>query len=160
MVEDVVRALGLLTLGSRLKRLGERLQADTQQVIDEGGLPVQASQFPVLAAIDRLGPLTVGELAQALGVTQPGATRTVAQLAAAGLIRVEQPPEDQRRRLAALTPEGRRLLERGKSEVWPRVERAVGELCSGLTGPLLDQLGRIEEGLAAAPLIRRGGPKP
>ena len=31
MVEDVVRALGYLTLGTRMKRIGERLQADTQR---------------------------------------------------------------------------------------------------------------------------------
>ncbi|MGO7161526.1 transcriptional regulator, partial [Rhizobium johnstonii] len=35
MVEDVVRTLGFLCMGSRLRRIGERLQADTQQVIDE-----------------------------------------------------------------------------------------------------------------------------
>ncbi|WP_197362412.1 MarR family transcriptional regulator, partial [Streptomyces clavuligerus] len=80
MVEDVVRTLGFLCLGSRLRRIGERLQADTQQVIDEAGLSIQAGKYPFLAAIDLSGPLTIGELAQAVGITQPGATRTIGQL--------------------------------------------------------------------------------
>ena len=71
MADDVVRALGHLALGTRLKRIGERLQAQTQRVLDAHELGIQAAQFPFLAAIDRIGPATVGELAEAVGVTQP-----------------------------------------------------------------------------------------
>ena len=46
MVEDVVRAFGFLCLGSRLKRIGERLQADTQRIMDEMDVPLQASHTP------------------------------------------------------------------------------------------------------------------
>ena len=53
LVEDVVRSFGFLTLGSRMKRIGEKLQADTQKIMDELGAPLQASQYPFLAAIDR-----------------------------------------------------------------------------------------------------------
>jgi DNA-binding MarR family transcriptional regulator len=155
MVEDVVRTLGFLTLGSRFKRIGERLQADTQRIMDEMGVPLQASQYPFLAAVDRLGPLTIGELADAVGITQPGATRALAQLVDSGVLDARQAPEDQRRKVVKLTKKGRRLVETAKREVWPRVEEAVRDLCSGLSGPLLDQLGAIEDGLAAAPLPRR-----
>jgi DNA-binding MarR family transcriptional regulator len=155
MVEDVVRTLGFLTLGSRFKRIGERLQADTQRIMDEMGVPLQASQYPFLAAIDRLGPLTIGELADAVGITQPGATRALAQLVDSGVLDARQAPEDQRRKVVKLTKKGRRLVETAKREVWPRVEEAVRDLCGGLSGPLLDQLGAIEDGLAAAPLRRR-----
>jgi DNA-binding MarR family transcriptional regulator len=155
MVEDVVRTLGFLTLGSRFKRIGERLQADTQRIMDDMGVPLQASQYPFLAAVDRLGPLTIGELADAVGITQPGATRALAQLVDSGVLDARQAPEDQRRKIISLTKKGRRLVETAKREVWPSVEEAVRDLCGGLSGPLLDQLGAIEDGLAAAPLARR-----
>ena len=155
MVEDVVRAFGYLTLGTRMKRIGERLQAETQKVIDGFGAPVQASQYPFLAAVDRLGPLTVGELAEAIGITQPGATRTVGQLVEAGVLESAPAPDDQRRRIVSLTKEGRRLVLTAKRDVWPRIREAVADLCAGLDGPLLDQLAAIEDGLAAAPLHRR-----
>jgi hypothetical protein len=32
----------------------------------------------------------------------------------------------------------------------------VAELCGGLSGPILEQLAAIEDGLAEAPLARRG----
>src|SRR3979411_1546422 len=79
-----VRSLGFLCLGSRLKRIGEQLQADTQRLLDGLDVPVQSSQYPLLAALDRLGPLAVGELSPSLGTTQPGVTRSVSHLADLG----------------------------------------------------------------------------
>lgn len=155
MVEDVVRALGYLCLGTRLKRIGERLQADTQKIIDAFDGPVQPALHPPLAAIDRLGPLGIGELAEALGITQPGATRSVAELVRLGLVAAEQPPDDQRRRLITLTSAGRAVVDQGKSAIWPRIEAAVADLCRDLPGPFLEQLAAIEDRLRECPLDRR-----
>ncbi|AUW42413.1 MarR family winged helix-turn-helix transcriptional regulator [Rhizobium leguminosarum] len=155
MVEDVVRTLGFLCMGSRLRRIGERLQADTQQVIDEAGLGIQAGQYPFLAAIDRAGPLTIGELAQAVGITQPGATRTTGQLLELGYVDMQPAPDDQRRRLVSLTAKGQDLVDYSKKVIWPRIAAAVADLCGDLDGPILEQLAAIEDGLAVAPLARR-----
>ena len=38
---------------------------------------------------------------------------------------------------------------------WPRVEAAVRDLCGDLSGPLLQQLDAIEDGLISTPLPRR-----
>lgn len=155
MVSDLVRDFGLLTLGSRMRRIGERLQADTQRIIEESGLAVQASQYPLLAAIDREGPMTIGELALAVGISQPGITRTVAQLAQQGILQAETSPDDQRRRLIALTQEGSRLVEFSKRNVWPRIRAAVADLCADMGPSLLWQLTALEDGLAEKPLNRR-----
>ncbi|WP_256753334.1 MarR family winged helix-turn-helix transcriptional regulator [Mesorhizobium sp. Mes31] len=154
-MEDVLRSLGFLCLGSRLKRIGEQLQADTQRLLDCLDVPVQSSQYPLLAALDRLGPLPVGELAQSLGITQPGVTRSVSLLADLGLVEVTQSDGDQRRRMVSLTKSGQGLVDVAKRDVWPRIEGAVADLCRDLSGPLLDQLAAIEDGLATAPLDRR-----
>lgn len=155
MVEDVVRSFGFLALGTRMKRIAERLQADTQKIIDAAGVPVQASQFPFLAAIDRSGPLTIGELAEAVGITQPGVTRTVAHLSRAGLLEIRTGPDDQRIRNVSLTADGQRLVADARRALWPRIAAAVADLCGDLDGPLLDQLSRIEDRLADRPLDRR-----
>ena len=157
MVEDIVRAHGYLTLGTRLKRIGERLQGDTQRIIDERGAAVPASQFTFLAALDGLGPLTVGELAGALGVTQPGVTRTIGQLVKLGLVTLRRGRDDQRQRVVRLTAKGRQTVDLGKREIWPRVVAAVADLCRDLSGSLLDQLAQLEDGLAEQPLDRRPG---
>jgi DNA-binding MarR family transcriptional regulator len=156
LVEDIVKSLGFLCLGSRFRRIGERLQADTQRIIEEFGVPMQSAQYPFLAAIDRAGPLTTGQLAQAVGITQPGATRIISQLQELGYVDMQTSVEDQRRKLVSLTPKGRELVAFSKRLVWPRIERAVSELCDDLPGPILEQLTAIESRLADAPLANRG----
>ena len=43
MITDIVRELGHLTLGTRLKRLGERLQAQTEVLLAQAGIGMPAS---------------------------------------------------------------------------------------------------------------------
>ncbi|WP_136708333.1 MarR family transcriptional regulator [Agromyces sp. H66] len=155
MVDDIVGRLGHLTLGTRFKRLGERLQAETTRFIEASGVALPASWFPLLAAIERVGRLTVGELAEAVGVSQPGVTRSVARLAELGLITVAHESADRRRRSVMLTDSGASLVARARAEVWPHVEAAVVDACTGLDGPLLDQLAALEARLDDEPLDRR-----
>ncbi len=157
MTEDVVRSLGYLTLGSRMKRIGERLQADALRILDERAVAFQPGHYPILASLDRHGPLTVGDLAATLGVSQPGVTRAVAQLVKLGVLSARAGARDQRQRIISLTKEGRRIVAEGKRTTWPLIESAVRDLCAGLSGPLLDQLSAMEDGLAAVPLPRRAG---
>jgi len=160
MANDVVTNFGFLTLGSRLKRIGEALQADTQKIVDSYALRIQPSFYPLLAVIDRDGPLTIGELATAVGISQPGVTRTVGILQKQALLEVTQSSNDQRRRVVALTGEGQKLVDFSKRRIWPRIERAVRDLCADLSGPLLDQLAHMEDGLAATSLIDRASDAP
>ncbi|HEY4223183.1 MAG TPA: MarR family transcriptional regulator [Myxococcota bacterium] len=145
---DVVRELGYLALGTRLKRIGERMQARAQSILEQQGLTIPAAQFPFLAALDRLGALTIGELADAVGITQPAASRTVAQLAASDLVCVLTGSDDQRRKSIELTSRGKQLVAEGKRAAWPRIDEHVRGLCRGLDGSLLEQLAALEDRLA------------
>ena len=155
MTLDIVRELGHLTLGTRLKRLGERLQAQTQALLGEADISLPASHLVVLAALDRLGPLSVGELAETIGISQPGISRMVENLRADGLVTSRRPAEDRRVRPLVMTRTGRQLIARSKRLAWPRVDAAVAEICAGASGPLLAQLAALEEALEEAPLGSR-----
>ncbi|MCR6500389.1 MarR family transcriptional regulator [Shinella sp. CPCC 101442] len=155
MSDDIVRMLGYLCLGSRLKRIGEQVQSDTQRIMERLDVTLQAGQYPLLAAIDRLGPLSVGELSEALGVTQPGVTRAAGLLAEAGYLTARKEKSDQRIRRLSLTPEGEALVARSKQEIWPVIEAAVRNVCDALDGSLLDRLDQLEDALREKPLHRR-----
>lgn len=155
MAEDIITQLGPLMLGSRLKRLGERLQADTARFIEQAGLGVQPSQYPILAALDQSGPMTVNELVEVTAVSQPGVTRNLARLVADGIVDADRLHKDQRHKTIALTAAGVALVERSKREVWPYIREAVVELCQDISGTLLEQLAGVEDGLAAKPLDKR-----
>jgi DNA-binding MarR family transcriptional regulator/GNAT superfamily N-acetyltransferase len=153
MPADVLRDLGPIFLGSRLKRLAERMQAGAAQVLADAGLAIQPAHTPLLTALDR-GPLTVGQLAEAVGTSQPGVTRAAGQLVRMGLVEASQ-GVDQRQRTLALTAAGQAVMTRVKLFIWPRVKAAVDEMCDGLGGPLLEQIAALETALASRPLNER-----
>lgn len=152
MIEDVVKELGHLSLGTRLKRIGETLQAQTQAVLAAHGFEQPAAHFPLLAALDRLGPLSVGDLSQAVGVSQPVITRSLRGLEDDGLVQSATSAEDRRVRRVGLSRKGRGLVKRAQGEAWPAIEAAVAQACAGLKGDLLAQLASLEAALAERPL--------
>src|SRR5258708_38726012 len=130
MIEDVVKELGYLTLGTRLKRLGERLQAQTQVLLEHEGVDLPASHFPVLAALDRLGAMNVGELTEAGGTSQPGVTRLLDKLVAEGLGQSTQLANDRRVRTSALTQPGRQLIAPSRRTAGPMTGAACADACT------------------------------
>jgi DNA-binding MarR family transcriptional regulator/N-acetylglutamate synthase-like GNAT family acetyltransferase len=144
---DILEDMGHLFLGSRLKRLAERLQGDAGRVIRSAGLPIQPAQFPMLAAIDRFGSLTVNRAVEVLGVSQPVVTRTLASLVEQGLLETARDVADLRHKTIRLTSRGEALMARAKPIVWPRVDAAVKALCEPLGGGLLEQISQLEAAL-------------
>ena len=154
-IQDVIADLGYLALGTRLKRLGERLQSQTQVLLGLADIELPASHFPLLMALDRLGAVNVGELAQVLGASQPGVTRMLDKLETEGLVESTQSAQDRRVRSIALTRSGRQLISRAKRTVLPTVDAAVAEACAGPARPLLGGLAALEQALTTAPLSVR-----
>lgn len=152
---DILADAGHVFLGSRLKRLGERMQAGAAVVLANAGLPVQPTHMPLLAAL-HIKPMTVGQLAEAIGASQPGITRGIGQLAQLGLVETVA-ADDQRRRALALTEAGRAAMARAHRLVWPRLQGAVTELCAQASGSLLEQIATLEAALAKTPLAERAG---
>lgn len=62
------------------------------------------------ALIAASGPLSVSEIAEAIGVDQPRASRLVQQAEQMGLVAREPDPDDARRTRVRLTPEGEGLV--------------------------------------------------
>jgi DNA-binding MarR family transcriptional regulator len=153
MEQDFIQAAGHLVLGTRLKRLGDRMQQQTQIVLASHDIHVPAAQLPLLAAVDRLGSASIGTLAQALGVTQPGITRLAGKLEAAGLLETAPTETDRRMRVIRLTQAGQSLVARARAAAWPQIEAAVADLCGA--NPVLPMLTALEDGLDAKPLAQR-----
>ena len=155
MAVDVLSEQEHLFLGSRLKRLAERMQTDVVKVAERASLEIQPSQYPLLVTLERQGAQTIGALSEALDFSQPTVTRAVARLVEMGLVQVDRIHRDQRHKTVSLTEAGRAAMERSKLLVFPRVEAAVKELTRDLTGSLLEQVGALERRLAERPLDQR-----
>src|SRR5690348_8873564 len=108
---DAIAVEGAVMLGSRLKRLAERLQAGAERMAADAGLPTQPSQMPLLALLRRRGPVTVGEAVDMLGISQPAVTRIMSRLVEMGLVETSRRGRDQRHKTIALTARGSEVIE-------------------------------------------------
>lgn len=152
---DILEDLGHLALGSRLKRLAERMQADALKIHQRAGLVTQPSHFPMLAALDRYGDLTVNEAVEALGISQPAVTRCLSSLVDLGMVETTPSQTDRRQKTISLSGTGKEAVAVMKRDVFPSVERAATELCAGPPAEFLDQLKRIEDAMDEQSLLSR-----
>lgn len=155
MVPDTLADLGVTFLGSRMKRLADRLQTDAAATLHALDLPIQPAQQQFLAVLRRQGPQTVGGIAQHLRISQPTATRAVQALIEQGLVAASREGRDQRQKLLALSPSGEALMDRLEGELWPRVEAAAMALCGGRHAALLTEIALIEAELDRRSLVDR-----
>lgn len=155
MTPDTLSDLGVMFLGSRLKRLGDRLQTEAGAILQALDLPVQPAQQPLLAVLRREGPLTVGAVAQHLRVSQPTTTRALQALIEQGLVEVGKDGRDQRQKLLSLTPAGEALMDRLETDLWPRVEAAAISLCDGRHQELMNAIAQVEAALDRRSLTER-----
>jgi DNA-binding MarR family transcriptional regulator/N-acetylglutamate synthase-like GNAT family acetyltransferase len=152
-MNDAIAFEGAVMLGSRLKRLAERFQAGAERIAEDCGLPTQPSQMPVLTALHRHGPQTVGDLAELIGISQPAVTRILSRLVELDLVDVGRDARDQRTRTIALTARGHDAMDLARTTLWPRLRAAVNEVCD--VDALLAQVEAAETALAAQPLDQR-----
>lgn len=102
-----------LELAQRLRvsigRLARRLR---QQSL--GGL--SPSQASVLATLEKMGPLSMGTLAQHEGVSRPSATGIVSRMVDRGLIIRSANPSDLRSSVVEISDDGRQMMDRRREE--------------------------------------------
>lgn len=77
-------------------------------------------QFNLMMTLGNMGPMTVGALANTLGMDASGIPRAIRPLTDEGMISVER-GEDRRQRLLSLTALGRRRLDQA-TPAWSRVQ--------------------------------------
>lgn len=99
-------------LASRLRltvmRLARRLR---QQTTD----PISASQISALFVIERMQPVTLGDLARTEQVAAPTMTRIVGALEASGMVVRAVDAADKRIARLTVSSDGRKVLERSRS---------------------------------------------
>lgn len=108
------------------------------------GGPARMRLLEALAAASH--PLSIGEIADAIGVDQPRASRLVQQAVGMQLVRREVDPDDARRTRVALTDAGAALVRGFRGERRDAVDTAL----SGFTADERAELARLLTKLADA----------
>jgi DNA-binding MarR family transcriptional regulator len=108
-----------------LRKAGRVVTQFYEEALKECG--VKPTQFSLLATLDQVGSVAMGELAKYTVTDRTTLTRNLKPLHEQGWVRFSE-GEDRRRRQVELTAKGKKTLERAQP-LWRRAqERAVGKL--------------------------------
>src|SRR5437763_9591642 len=140
-------------LGTLMRHMLELLDCDVARVYADLGVPDYRPRYsPVVRALVARGPLSIRDLAAAVGVTHSAASQTAAQMARHGLLTLET-GTDARQRIARLTDRARALLPLVEAE-WAATS-AAAELEAELPAALTDVLSRTERAVLSRPMRTR-----
>lgn len=143
---DVLRELGALALGSRLKRLSDRLMQDGIRIYRETGVAFEPRWFPVFYYLSRVGPSAVMDIAKGLGITHPSVNQVAKEMIAANLVAPYKDTKDKRKRVLALTRYGKAQLPELEL-IWRDIAAALAELLEETQVDFLGYMETIERGL-------------
>ncbi|REG85812.1 MarR family transcriptional regulator with acetyltransferase activity [Marinomonas pollencensis] len=102
---------GVLTLGSRLKRLSDFLFAEVQVIYEACDVPISSTYFPILSLLQVTRAMSVVELADSLKVSHPAISKQVSKMLQESLLIKVADPQDQRRTRLALSESGRAAMK-------------------------------------------------
>jgi DNA-binding MarR family transcriptional regulator len=112
-------------LPARLRLAVMRLARRLRQQAEEGATP---SMLSALSSVERLGPITLTELAHFERVRPPSITKVVARLEEEGLVKRSIDLNDRRVARIALTAKGKRFIEQNRSRKNAYLARAMSTL--------------------------------
>ena len=151
---DFFDELGELALGSRLKRLSDRLYSDALAVYKRYNMPVQPKWFTLLALLDKKKRVSIVEAAELLKLSQPALSQFSKQLVAEGLVEILADDSDSRKRMLSLSSAGIVTVANMKS-TWRGVEKAARDLCTDGANDFYPALLKLEQSLNSESLLMR-----
>lgn len=151
---DFLDELEELALGTRLKRLSERMLTDASNVYKAFNIDIQPKWFSLLALIDKRQTINVVEASMLLGLSQPAISQFTRQLEKAGLITSAICENDSRKRVLRLTDNGQQQVQK-MQPMWQAVNQAAKELSRELDNDLYQAIRKCEQALNRKSLIER-----
>jgi DNA-binding MarR family transcriptional regulator len=146
MTGDAIHKRGYGAFACRIRRLSERLDRDLRDVYQASGVYFDPAWFPIVAALNDHGPLSLAELADATGLVSASISALRGRLVAEGLVELGQDPRDLRRQRLSLTPKGRALVLELEA-LWCAIGKASQALCAETAPDLLTELEVLEKAL-------------
>jgi len=124
---DVLKHLGELALGSRLKRLSDEIMKGGTEIYKSNHIDFEPRWFPVYYALTLKDELGIMEIASEIGVKHPTVSITVKELVKKGYANTAPCALDGRKKLVVLTEMGKNLLPKIEC-IWKDISQVLHEL--------------------------------
>ena len=133
------------TLGTQLRHLLELADGAVERSYTNVGMAYRPRYTPIMRCLITREPMTVGDIAQTAGMSQPAATQTVSLMIEKGLIETVR-SEDGRQKLLKLSATGRGLVPQ-LQQSWEATAKAALSLDNELPVSLSSTLAAAIEAL-------------
>lgn len=151
---DFYDRIGVAALGSRLRRLGDKLADEAAQVYSLYGTDLQPRWFPVVHVLGEREAESVTAIAEEIGHTHASVSQIVSEMVAQGHAVQQKGRKDGRKTYVSLTPKGRAAQATMKEQL-KDVRDAVNALLGESKADLWRALGDFETALAHQSLPQR-----
>lgn len=139
---------GELIIGSRLKRLSEKFLMEIAKIYDSLDIDFEISWFPIFFLLNENKELTVTEIAREMEITHSAVSQLITAMQKRGLVELNNPDNDKRKKIVSLTKDGHKLLKKVKP-VWESIKRIYQKFLSEgqYSSYFLSSLSEIEDKL-------------
>jgi GNAT superfamily N-acetyltransferase/DNA-binding MarR family transcriptional regulator len=151
---DFMQEAGSLALGARLRRLGDSIGQEINQIYKSQETGFEARWFPFFQLLSQQSPLSTVEIADRLGVKHPSVNAIMQELKDQGFIGVIPDTNDKRRFLLELTPAAKRLYNMMEN-IWRDLRQASDELIQEADMDVFKALLALETALKNKSLAER-----
>lgn len=152
--KDYFDDLGEVALGSRLKRLSDKVMSDAARIYKFTGHEMQPKWFTLMSLLKDKKHVSVVEAAQYLGLTQPCISQFSREMDKAGLIRFNSDPNDLRRKIMSLSKKGIKNFKK-MQPVRKAVRKSAIAICTEDEQDFYQALKNFEKALQRKSLYQR-----
>lgn len=124
---DFFDKVGKVALGSRLRLMTASITDDATKIYELYGVDFMPKWFPVFYVLTEEREITITEIANEIGHSQPSVSKIVQEMITAGLVEENEKTNDKRRNIVVLTKQGLQLSKKIKLQCID-VEAAVESL--------------------------------
>ena len=106
---DFYTKTGKLALGSRLRRLGQKLLEDGVKIFQLYEVDLDPKWFPIFYSLSQDGTMSITEIASKIGQTHPSVSQMVKEMKKRGVVTMQKSTSDGRVNKVSLTDKGRAI---------------------------------------------------
>ncbi|BAZ51846.1 GCN5-related N-acetyltransferase [Nostoc sp. NIES-4103] len=151
---DFYSQTGKVALGSRLRRLSEKLTEDAAKIYVLYDVPLDPKWFPVFYVLSHKQEASITEIAQIIGHSHPSVSQIVKEMNKKGLATINKSAEDARVSVVRLSDAGRSLVPKIEKQ-YLDVTQAVEDLLSQTQHDLWKAIEEVEFLLASKSFFER-----
>ena len=118
---------GLLIVGSRMKRIGDRFLSEVSKVYKHQSIPFESAWFPIIYILDKKGPLSLTEISNALEISHSAISQMITQLQDKDIVEIIPHETDARVKRICFTFKGQNLLSQ-VHDVWQALIHTLDDI--------------------------------